>query len=209
MSVLPQEIRERLHKVQGLITLEESDRLSELAAAVQPWQSIVELGSHTGRSTLWLAAGARLSGAHVVAVDPWPEPGYTAEYNLCNPDDDPFAFDTGEAVLQRFITNVNAEGAWDVITVIRGYSTDVAATWVNPLGLLFVDANHGYGAVRADLEEWLPKLSQGGVVAMHDWFEDVEHTRLSQVADAWRDVAKPDEWDEREMTENLWVAERL
>jgi predicted O-methyltransferase YrrM len=207
--VILQEDRERLHQVAGLITLEESDRLAELAAQVPAWASIVEIGSHTGRSTLWLAAGSRFGhGAHVTAVDPWPEPGYTAMYPDCDTNDDPFEFGTGEAVFEAFCANVNAEMAWDRITVLRAASLDVACTWVNPIGLLFLDAMHGYADVKADCEAWLDKLTTGGVIALHDWYDDAERTHESQVAQALRDSWHRDSWEELGITDSLFTARR-
>lgn len=200
------EVRHRLHQVQGLITLGESDRLAALAAEVPGWGTIVEIGAHTGRSTLWLAAGSQ--GAHVVTVDPWPEPGYTAHYEQAKSDDDPFEFGTGQAVMDRFVENLNQHGAWERITALRMPSLEAARVWVNPIGLLFLDAMHGYEDVRADCEAWLPKVSQGGVVALHDWFDDKELTHPSQVADAFTDVAG-DEWEPLEMVDNLYAARRL
>lgn len=208
--MIDQEDRERLHSIQGLITLAESDRLAELAGEVPVWASIVEIGSHTGRSTLWLAAGARSGhGAHVTAVDPWPEPGYTAHYEDVKSDDDPFEFATGEAVFERFCVNVDAEAAWDMITVLRASSLDVADAWVNPIGLLFLDAMHGFADVKADCEAWLPKVTTGGVIALHDWFDDDALTNMSQVADALRDSWSRQEWHVLPMSENLFVARRL
>jgi len=198
-------LRERLHSVAGLITLPESDRLADLAAATPDWSSIVEIGSHTGRSTLWLAAGA--NGAHVTAIDPWPEPGYTAHYETVG-NDDPFEFGTGEAVFERFCENVTAEAYWDRITALRMTSLEAAKIWVNPIGLLFLDAMHGYADVKADCEAWLPKITTGGVVALHDWFDDVEYTHPSQVSDAFYDASEPSQWEELGVVDNLYSARR-
>ena len=196
--MVPEAVRQRLHQVQGLITLGESDRLAELAAEVPSWATIVEIGAHTGRSTLWLAAGSR---AHVVTVDPWPEPGYAGD------GDDPFDLGTGQAVLERFSDNLTKHGAWDRITALRMSSLEAARVWVNPIGLLFLDAVHQYQEVRDDCEAWLPKVTQGGVVALHDWFDDAEMTHPSGVADAFLDVAG-DQWEPLDMVDNLYAARR-
>jgi predicted O-methyltransferase YrrM len=204
---LPSSVRERLHSVAGLITLAESDRLAELASQVPSWASIVEIGSHTGRSTLWLAAGS--TGAHVTAVDPWPEPGYTAHYEDCKSDDDPFEFETGQAVFEKFCANLNDEQAWDHVTVLRMPSLEAAKVWVNPIGLLFLDAMHGYHDVKADCEAWMPKVTTGGVVALHDWFDDEAYTHESQVAAAFQDVAEIGAWNPCDIVDNLYTTRRL
>ena len=38
----------------------------------------------------------------------------------------------------------------------------------NPAGLIFIDADHSYRAVRADFIAWSPLLSIGGLLAFHD-----------------------------------------
>lgn len=207
--MIDEETRHRLHQIQGLITLDESDRLAALAAEVPAWSTIVEIGTHTGRSTCWLVAGARSgNGAHVVVVDPWPEPGYTAHYEDCKSDDDPFEFVTGQAVFEKFVENFTAEQAWPYATVLRARSLEVASMWVNPLGLLFVDALHGYADVKADAEVWLPHVMVGGIAAFHDWYDDPDLTHESQVADAVHDTIDPGDWDTLEMTDALWVARK-
>lgn len=37
------------------------------------------------------------------------------------------------------------------------------------LDLVFIDADHSYDGVRADISAWLPKLSPGGYMAGHDY----------------------------------------
>jgi predicted O-methyltransferase YrrM len=37
-----------------------------------------------------------------------------------------------------------------------------------PADLVFIDADHGYDAVRQDLLSWAPKIAPGGVLAFHD-----------------------------------------
>lgn len=40
---------------------------------------------------------------------------------------------------------------------------DASLDWV------YIDADHTYGAVRADIAAWLPKVRKGGVIAGHDY----------------------------------------
>ena len=37
-----------------------------------------------------------------------------------------------------------------------------------PFGMVFVDGDHNYDAVRRDVEDWLPKLKPGGFLLIHD-----------------------------------------
>lgn len=37
------------------------------------------------------------------------------------------------------------------------------------LDFVFIDADHSYGSVRADIAAWLPKVKSGGIIAGHDF----------------------------------------
>jgi len=119
---------------------------------------IVEVGSYLGASTCFLATGARLRGGKVYAVDTWT--------NIDMPEEPRDTYD-------EFISNTRPLKNW--IIPLRGLSTEVAYQFDEEIDLLFVDGDHSYGAVRADLDAWLPKLKDGGVVAFHDynWAEGV------------------------------------
>lgn len=59
------------------------------------------------------------------------------------------------------------------ITLWHGDSIAMAAKWgagkSNPdVGLLFIDADHGYDAVSRDLAAWAPFVVRGGTVVLHD-----------------------------------------
>ena len=48
------------------------------------------------------------------------------------------------------------------------------------LDFVFIDGDHSYKGVTTDLELWVPKVRQGGLISGHDWgnagtFQDVEH----------------------------------
>lgn len=54
--------------------------------------------------------------------------------------------------------------------ILRGLSTKMATLVAdNSLALVYLDANHSYEGVLADLEAWLPKLVTGGIMAGHDY----------------------------------------
>jgi len=54
--------------------------------------------------------------------------------------------------------------------VIKGYSTEVAKTIPDEsLDWVFIDADHRYEAIKADLEAWFPKVRKGGIMSGHDY----------------------------------------
>ena len=66
-----------------------------------------------------------------------------------------------------------------------------AAVPERSLDLVFVDANHSYESVRADIRVWRSKVRCGGVVAGHDFapaFEGVLRAVLEEASAAHADV---------------------
>lgn len=183
----------------GLVSKGEGNRLATLARHVPPEWAIVELGSHTGLSTCWMAAGSKAGyGAHVTAVDPWQGP---------RPDSDDDPFGLGDGIYERFAANITAEGHWGRITPLRTLSTVAAQSWVQPVGLLFVDAVHEYDAVKSDYLHWARFLPVGAWLAFHDYSTDPEHHYYG-VKQAIDEVIGA-EWAEPIVTEHLWTAKRL
>jgi hypothetical protein len=56
--------------------------------------------------------------------------------------------------------------------VIAARSAEVARFWTTPLGMVFIDGGHTYEAARTDYECWSPNVALGGILAIHDLFDD-------------------------------------
>jgi len=72
----------------------------------------------------------------------------------------------------------NEEQYWTAITnlgkdrCMKGRSVEVAKSFADEsLDFVFIDADHTYEAVKADLEAWFPKVRKGGIVSGHDYVE--------------------------------------
>ena len=74
--------------------------------------------------------------------------------------------------LPFFRRTIYRAGLEDVVVAVVGYSIPVARAWRTPLGLLFVDGGHAEDVAMADYVEWSPHVAAGGVLAIHDVFED-------------------------------------
>jgi predicted O-methyltransferase YrrM len=145
--------------IEGWLTEAEAQALYELARACTGRGAIVEIGSWKGRSTVCLATGSRAgAGGHVYAIDPHTG---SAEHHA--------AFGEVDTVAE-FRANVEGAGVAGLVTALVTTSLDAGAGFDRPVELLFVDGAHEYDAVRADLELWLPKVVDGGFVAVHDAF---------------------------------------
>lgn len=56
------------------------------------------------------------------------------------------------------------------VKIIKGLSMDVVTQFENEsLDFVYIDANHTYEHVMADVTEWSKKVRQGGIVAGHDY----------------------------------------
>lgn len=54
--------------------------------------------------------------------------------------------------------------------ILRGDSVQMAERISNgSLALVYVDGDHSYEGVSADIQAWMPKLVDGGVMAFHDY----------------------------------------
>lgn len=89
------------------------------------------------------------------------------------------------------------------MTPIRTTSTELARIWVQPVGLLFVDAVHEYDAVMADVAAWAPHLARGAVIAFHDWTDDPAHP-YAGVKRAVDELST--DWGRPRIVESVWSA---
>ena len=53
--------------------------------------------------------------------------------------------------------------------VIKGDSGRLCESFEGPVHLLFIDGDHSYAGVKADIEGWTPKVAPGGIVCFHDF----------------------------------------
>jgi glycosyltransferase involved in cell wall biosynthesis/predicted O-methyltransferase YrrM len=133
--------------------------LLHLAKSLPAEATIVEIGSYLGASASFLAEGIREKGNKVYAVDTW------TNLAMSEGQRDTYA---------EFLHNTEPLQEW--IVPLRGLSTEVSQQFDQQIDLLFVDGDHAYEEVRADLEAWLPKVKNGGIVVFHDynWAEGVQ-----------------------------------
>ena len=109
--------------------------------------TIYEIGCYEGKTSVAFAINTR--GA-VYTVDPF----FAGRAGIC---------------YGRWIARVHA---WrhhaGNLRFLKAYSVDAAAKVSEPVDLVFIDADHRFEAVRQDVQAWLPKLRDGGILALHD-----------------------------------------
>ena len=138
--------------VEGWLNDRQGMALFDAAAACSARGAIVEIGSWKGRSTIWLAHGARLAHQHVVAIDPH-----------VNSREDPSA-----RTFAEFSENLRRAGVADIVKPIVKTAREAARDFEDGVEVLFIDGDHSDAGAEEDADVWLPRLIEGGTVLMHD-----------------------------------------
>jgi predicted O-methyltransferase YrrM len=74
-----------------------------------------------------------------------------------------------ENVLNSFMTKVEAtRGSIEVQSFVSSSVSAASLIRDKSLDLVFIDADHGYDAVRQDILAWMPKVKSGGIICGHD-----------------------------------------
>lgn len=196
-----EEMHPKIHEDEGLM-------LRTLAAAVVPPNCIVELGSSTGKSTACLAVGSAEGAAvPVYAIDLWQQGARDADgFRRIREGEEPGQSRGGEFSEQTW-TNFQARMVkWDtsrLVVPITGATQDEAEGFTNPIGLLFIDAEHSYKAVKRDFAMWTPKVVEGGTVCLHDY-----HRGHSTKQGVKQIVSEQDDWEVVEVVRSMAVLKR-
>lgn len=142
--------------IPGWLTRDQARSLWECGLTVPAGGTVLEIGSHQGRSTVVLAQAARQVGARVVAVDPFVSGRMFG----------------GQATRTRFEANVAGAAVDDLVELVPRRSTALRPEWAGRIDLLYVDGKHDYWTVGDDLR-WVEHLPAGGTLLVHDAFSSV------------------------------------
>ena len=133
---------------------------------------LLEIGSWCGKSAVYLGDAAEQRGTVLFCVD---HHRGSEENQAGWEHHDPRVVDpaTGRIdTLPWFRRTIEDAGLEATVVAVVGESTLVAAHWQSPLGMVFVDGGHGRHPAHADYEAWSPLVTPGGLLAIHDVFED-------------------------------------
>jgi MMP 1-O-methyltransferase len=143
-------------QIDGWLSKEEALVCYELAKSVTDG-CIVEVGSYRGRSTAALAFGS-LAGARrpVYAIEPH-EPFVGPLGGQYEP------LDRG-----HFMQKLVELGLFHLVRLVNLDSQFLGARWPQPVGLLWLDADHRYEAVARDIGHWRAFLREGAAVVLRE-----------------------------------------
>lgn len=140
--------------VTGYISRTEGRLLYELAQINPHSGSVVELGAFHGRSTICLAQGSKIAdGGKVYAVDNFTGDKYVGVRSDFYPE---------------FVKNIKRWKLEDQVIALKGDSVAIGKKWRRPIRFLFLDADHSYEKVVADVRAWEKHIVPGGIIAFHD-----------------------------------------
>ena len=173
MSPLPQPYAAVATVTKGFLPADEGDALYDAACAA-PSGSWLEIGTYCGKSTVHLGAAARQTGSRLVTVDHHRgseenQPGWEwHDASLVDPH-------TGRLETLPSLRHALWDaGLDDVVSVVVGTTQLVASWWTTPVTFLFLDGNHTEEVAQHDYAAFSPHVVPGGVLAVHDVFENPE-----------------------------------
>jgi predicted O-methyltransferase YrrM len=135
---------------------------------------LVEVGSWLGQSAILMARLIARSKRNLkfTCVDHFLGTPNETQSHLAGSDKNYYAHvvaQHGGCVRAAFDANLERCGVADRVNVIHLPSVDAAKAFPDQsLDFVFLDAAHDYESVGADIEAWLPKIKNGGVIAGHD-----------------------------------------
>lgn len=137
---------------------EELAFLQVLARRVPRGGRIVEVGSWKGRSTVAIAEAVVGRGIEVWAIDTFTgDPAVRKEVGHVAPAE---VYDTFARNTSRF----------PFVKVLRQASPGAAASFDDTtVDWIFIDGDHTYDAVLADILAWYPKITPAGLISGHDF----------------------------------------
>lgn len=143
------------------------------AALSAPAGPLLEIGSYCGKSAVYLGAAARERGTVLYSID---HHRGSEEHQPGEEYHDPSLVDGDGRVdtFPAFRRTIEGAGLTDVVVPLVAPSSVVARGWATPLAFLFVDGGHSQAAADVDFASWSPHVTTGGLLAIHDVFEDPE-----------------------------------
>jgi predicted O-methyltransferase YrrM len=191
----------------GFLDDEEGMRLHDLAREHAHLGPIVEIGSYCGKSSVYLGSGARAAGGTLICIDHHrgseeQQPGW--EHHDAGLVDSTVGRMDSLPFLRRTLHDAGLE---HTAIVIVGSSAQVAELWTASLAMVFIDGGHSVEVAAADYEAWGGKVVPGGILAIHDLFDDPADGGQGPI-EVYRHALASGDFDELPRTKTLGVLRR-
>jgi hypothetical protein len=162
---LRQPILREMKSIEGWLTPSEADLLisaTQLALTDCPHvNALVEVGSYCGRATTVIASVVRAvrPTARLWAIDP--HDGFVGAHDA--------GLERVAPTLETLHANLERTQLSPFVEIVRSRAHDVP--WTEPVCLLLIDGLHDYPNVLKDFSQFEAHLSEGALVAFHDYAE--------------------------------------
>jgi predicted O-methyltransferase YrrM len=129
-----------------------------LKSVLSPPKHIVEIGSYCGASGKIIAQS--FPDATVHCVDPWKQ--YTEDCSTYDLDRQALELQESESIFDEIAASQ---------TNMMKHRTSSAdfAPFMESADFVYIDGNHQYSSVIADLHTWYPRIKLGGAICGHDY----------------------------------------
>ena len=161
-----------IDQIKGFLADDEAEALYRHALDSSQRGAVLEIGSYCGKSTIYLGLACRRHGATVFALD---HHRGSEEHQRGEFFHDPELFDSGEGQLdtfREFRRNIRSAGLEETVVPVVATSEAAARQWRTPLAMVFIDGGHSLQAALTDYRCWTTHLQRGGILAIHDLFDD-------------------------------------
>ena len=167
--ILPSELNQLAITTPGFLSQAEGEALATYLDSLPGRESIVEIGSYCGKSTLYLGHAAKLTGRIVYAIDHHQgsvehQPGeffYDAKLTDAEGKTD---------TLLHFRHTMRQAKLDDCVFPLVGPANVIGLHWQQPLGLLFIDGGHSMDDAVSDYRLWSRHVVLNGIMAVHDHY---------------------------------------
>ena len=187
-----------IDQIKGFLAEDEAEALYQHALQESARGAVLEIGSYCGKSTIYLGLACRTHNSTVFALD---HHRGSEEHQLGEFFHDPALYDASEGVMdsfREFRRNIRRAGLDDAVVPVVAGSEAAARHWQTPLAMVFIDGGHSLDAALTDYRCWTAHLMRGGILAIHDVFDDAHEGgqapyaiyRMAQASGLFQDLGR-------------------
>lgn len=174
-------VRTDWENVRGWFSEGDAGVYQRIADAVPHGGAVAEVGCWMGRSLCALSTFLfeRQKGVHIHAIDTFQgAPGDEIQAEAIRDLQSKGSTGPGNSVRAVFERNLLSFGVRPQIYEMP--SLEAAAKFADgSLDAVFIDGDHSYEAVEADINAWLPKVKSTGILAGHDYDDSGVHAAVN------------------------------